>query len=220
MIGGLLYLTNTKLDIMYAVCLAAKFQQEPKQSHVVTIKRIFRYLKGTKEFGLWYPRSSYFTLIYYIDADWVKCIDDQKSISRGAFFLDPRLVAWSSKKKDSVSLSTVEAEYIVASSCCTHILWMRQTLKDIGVNFDDPISIMCNNTSAINISKNPVQHSRTKYISIRYHFLRENVLDNEVRLEYVSIKEQIVDIFTKELCKDTFEYLWHKLGVLPLSNLN
>lgn len=80
-------------------------------------------------------------------------------------------------------------------------------MKDIGVKFDDPTSIMCDNTSAINISKNLVQHSRTKLISIGYHFLREKVLDNEVRLEYVSTKEQITDIFTKALCKYTFEYL-------------
>lgn len=106
-----------------------------------------------------------------------------------------------------MSLSTVEVEYIVATSCCTQILWMKQTLKDIGVMFDKLISIMCDNISMINIFENPILHFRTKYISIQYHLLREKVLGNEVKLEYVPTKERVADIFMKALCKDTFEYL-------------
>jgi len=97
---------------------------------------------------------------------------------------------------------------------------MKQTLKDIRVVYEEPISIFCDNTSAINISKNPVMHSRTKHILIRYHFLREKVTENEIKMEYVSTKDQIVDIFTKPLPKDTFEYLREKLGVITPSSLN
>lgn len=96
---------------------------------------------------------------------------------------------------------------------------MKQTLKDIGGTFEEPISITYNNTSAISMSKNPIQHCKTKHISIKYHFIREKVLDGEVKLEYVPTKEQIVDIFKKPLCKDTFEYLKEKLSVLPLPSI-
>lgn len=95
---------------------------------------------------------------------------------------------------------------------------MKQTLRDIGMVCDRPISIFCDNTSAINISNNPVIHSRTKHISIKYHFLREKVLENEVKLEYVTTKEKIVDIFTKALPKDTFEHLREMLGIIGPPN--
>jgi len=93
---------------------------------------------------------------------------------------------------------------------------MKQTLQDIQVKYDEPIPILCDNTSAINISKNPVMHSKTKHILIKYHFLREHVAEKDVRLEYVGTKEQIADIFTKPLPRETFEYLRQKLGIVSI----
>jgi hypothetical protein len=151
----------------------ARFQATPKESHVLTVKRIFRYLKGTKQFGLWYPKGKYLSLIAYIDTDWAGCIDDRRSTSGVAFYLGECLVSWIRNKQSSVSLSTTEAEYIAATTCCTEVLWMKQTLTDIHVEYDEPIPIYCDNTSAINISKNPVIHSKTKHIPIKYHFLWE-----------------------------------------------
>jgi len=220
MIGGLLYLTQTRLDIMHVVCLVARFQADPRESHVMAVKRILRYLKGTPDHGLWYPKDNDFTLSAYTDVDWAGDVDDRKSKSGGALFLGNRLVSWLSKKQDSISLSTAEEEYIAATCCCTQVLWMKHTLKDIRVVYEDLVTIFCDNISAINISKNLVMHSRTKHISIRYHFLREKVTENEVKLEYVSTKDQIVDIFTKPLPKDTFEYLREELGVITPSTLN
>ena len=215
MIGSLLYLTATRPDILQAVCMVARFQANPRESHVAAVKRIFRYIKGTAEYGLWYPRGRDFMLIAYSDADWAGCVDDRKSTSGGAFYLGERLVASYSKKQDFVSLSTAEAEYITATTCCTQVLWMRQMLKDLGIQVTEAIPIMCDNTSAINISKNPVQHSRTKHIAIRYHFLKDKVNEGEVKLEYIPTTEQVADIFTKPLPKDVFEYLRKKLGVTP-----
>jgi bifunctional DNase/RNase len=114
----------------------------------------------------------------------------------------------------NISLSIVEVEYIVATSCCTQVLWMKQTLKDIQVENDETIPIYCDNTSAISISKNLVMHSRTKHIPIKYHFLREQVAEKNIRVEYVGTKEQVADIFTKPLPKESFEYLRHRLGVI------
>jgi hypothetical protein len=92
------------------------------------VKRIFKYLQGTQDFGLWYTRNVDITLHAYTDADWAGSVDDRKRTSGGAFYMGPRLVSWFSKKQSSISLSTVEAEYVAAASCCTQILWMMQTL--------------------------------------------------------------------------------------------
>lgn len=119
MVGGLLYLTLTRPDIMYDVCMAARYQVDLKESHVTVIKRIFRYLKGTMDYGLWYPKKDDLMLCDYTDADWEGDVDDWKSTTGGAFFLGKNLVSWASKKQDSISLSTTEAGYIVATSNCT-----------------------------------------------------------------------------------------------------
>ena len=131
--------------------------------------------------------------------------------------MGPWLVSWFSKKQRSISSSTAEVEYVVAASCCTQLLWMMQILQDIQIKCSPPISIMCDNTSAISISKNHVMHSKTKHIPIKYHFLREQVLEQKVKLEYVPSKEQIADIFTKPLPREAFEYLRQKLGVVSAS---
>lgn len=219
MIGDLLYLTATRPDIMQAVGMVGRFQFAPKQSHLLAVKRILRYLKGTSDFGLWYPKDSTLTVTAYTDADWAGSIDDRKSTSGNAFFLGDYSVSWLSKKQSSISLSTAETEYIAAVDCCSQILWMKEALKDLNICTDQPISVYCDNTSAISLSKNPMMHSRTKHIPIKYHFLREQVAKQNIVLEYISTKEQIADIFTKPLPQEAFEHLRQKMGVFSLSSL-
>ena len=125
MIGSLLYLTATRPDIHQAVCIVARFQVSPKETHVNVVKWILRYLKGTMDYGLWYSKGKGFTLIAFLDVDQVGCVDDRKSTSGGAFYLGENLIGWHNKKQDSVSLSIVEVEYIVATSCCTQVIWMK-----------------------------------------------------------------------------------------------
>eukprot|EP00253_Pinus_taeda_P005359 PITA_05359 len=129
-----------------------------------------------------------------------------------------KLVSSFSKKQSSIALSTAEAEYVATASCCTQLLWMMQTLQDFQITCTPPISILCDNTSAINISKNSVMHSKTKHIQIKYHFLREQVLEQKVKLEYVPSKEHVIDILTKPLPRETFECLKQKLGVVDASS--
>jgi len=129
-----------------------------------------------------------------------------------------RLVSWFSKKQSSIALFTAEAEYVATASCYMQLLWMMQTFQDIQITCTPPISMLCDNTSAISISKNLVMHSKTKHIPIKYHFLREQVLKQKVKLEYVPSKEQVANIFTKPLPRETFDYLRHKLGVVVASS--
>ena len=129
------------------------------------------------------------------------------------------MVSWLSKKQSFISLSTAEAEYIAAAYCCTQIIWMKDALKYLDICTDQPITIYCDNTSAISLSKNPVMHSRTKHIPIKYHFLCEQVAEQNIVLEYISTKEKIVDIFTIPLPREAFEHLHQKMGVISLSSL-
>jgi hypothetical protein len=220
MIGNLLYVTTSRPDVMQAVGQVERFQTAPKESHVLEVKRIFRYLKGTEEFGLWYPKGKDLSLMAYTDADWVGCIDDRRSTSGATFYLGECLLSSLSKKESSVSLSTIEAEYIAAAACRTQVHWMKQTFTDIQVEYDEPIPIYCDNTSAISISKNPVIHSKTNHIPIKYHFLREKVAEKNIRVEYVGTKEQVADIFTKPLPREAFEHLRQILGVISTPKMN
>ncbi|KAL8096136.1 hypothetical protein AgCh_037185 [Apium graveolens] len=213
MIGSLLYLTASRPDIMFATCLCARFQADPREPHLTAVKRIFKYLKGTADLGLWYPRESDFKLIGYSDTDFAGCKIDRKSTSGSCQFLGGRLVSWYSKKQKSISTSTAEAEYIAAGSCCTQILWMKNQLLDYGLTYFK-IPIYCDNQSAIAMTGNPVQHSMTKHISIRYHFIREHVDEGTVELHFVPTDQQVADIFTKPLCEATFTKLVNELGMI------
>ena len=118
MISFLLYLTASRLDILFSICMCARFQAKPKESHLKLVKRIFKYLKKTQSIGLWYSRQSIFELIGYSDADYAGCKLDRKSTSGSCQFLGSNLVSWFSKKQNCVALSTAEAEYISVGSCC------------------------------------------------------------------------------------------------------
>jgi hypothetical protein len=133
MIGGMLYITTSRLDIMHVVGMVGRYQCAPKQTHLIAVKRIFKYLKGRMNYGLWYPRNHNFQLSVYSDVDWANCVDERKSTSGGSFFLGDSLVALLRKKQGSFSLSTTKFEYIAASTCCTQVLWMIQTHADLEV---------------------------------------------------------------------------------------
>ncbi|KAJ9558053.1 hypothetical protein OSB04_012667 [Centaurea solstitialis] len=174
MIGYLLYLTATRPDIMFSTCFRARFQANPKESHLATVKRILRYLKGTPEMGLWYPKDSSFQLISFTDSNYGGCKLDRKSTSGSCQFLGDKLVSWTSKKQICVSTSTAEAEYVAAASCCSQVLWMKTQLLDYGYKLKR-VPVYCDSESANAITSNPVQHSKTKHIDIRYHFIKDNV---------------------------------------------
>ena len=196
-----------------SVCLCARFQASPKESHMQEVKRIFRYLKGRDDLFLWYPRKTSFKLVGYSDADYAGHVIDRKSTSGMAQFLGSCLVSWGSKKQNSVALSTAEAEYVAAASCCSQVIWIKYQLEDYGINLET-VPIRCDNTSAIEISKNPVFHSCTKHIHIRHHFMRDNVELGLISMGHVRTEDQIADIFTKALDRRPFEHLRLLLGMI------
>ncbi|XP_070037202.1 secreted RxLR effector protein 161-like [Nicotiana tomentosiformis] len=126
MIGSLLYLTASRPGIVFNVGLWARFQANPKESHLTAVKRILRYLKGTTDLCLWYPKGSNFNIVGYVDTDYAGFLVDKKSISGMAYFLGSCLVSWATKKQNLVALSIAEAEYIVVASCCAQLLWIKQ----------------------------------------------------------------------------------------------
>ena len=142
MIGSLLYLTASKLDIGYNVGVCARYQTNPKESYMTTLKRIIEYVKTTAEFGVRYIKDTNDVLAGYSDADWARNADDRKSTSGGCFYVGNNLVSWMSKKQNFISLSTIETEYIAAGSCCTQLLWMQKLLYDYGI-CQEHLTIYC-----------------------------------------------------------------------------
>ncbi|KAL0323926.1 UNVERIFIED_CONTAM: Retrovirus-related Pol polyprotein from transposon TNT 1-94 [Sesamum calycinum] len=213
LIGSLLYLTATRPDIMFATSLLSRFMQSPSQVHYAAAKRILRYLRGTKDFGIWYKSTNDAKLVGYTDSDWAGSVDDMKSTSGYTFSLGSGIFTWASKKQATVAQSSAEAEYIAAAATSNHAIWLRRILEDIGEKQEEPTTIYCDNKSAIAITKNPVQHSRTKHIDIKYHSLREATTKGEIELKYCITEEQLADIFTKALPRNKFEELRTKIGV-------
>ncbi|KAJ9566613.1 hypothetical protein OSB04_002579 [Centaurea solstitialis] len=211
-IGSLLYLTASRPDIMFATCFCARFQANPKESHMLAMKRILRYLKGTPNRGLWNPKESGFELVAFSDADHGGFQLDRKSTSGHVQFLGDKLVSWGSKKQHCVSTSTAEVEYVAAASCCSQVLWMRTQLRDYGYNFNH-IPIYCDSKSTIAITCNPVQHTRTKHIDIRYHFIKDHVERGTIELYFVKTEYQLADLFTKPLDEKRFNFLFSMLGM-------
>ena len=152
LIGSLLYLTASRPNIMFVVCMCARFQSAPKESHFNAAKRIMKYLQGTKVVGLWYPGNVSMSLTGYSNSNFVGCKIDRKSTSDTCHLLGSSLISWQCKKQAYVALSTTKAEYIAAGSCCAQTLWLRQQLNDFGILLNK-IHILCDNTSAINLRK-------------------------------------------------------------------
>ncbi|GKB39773.1 hypothetical protein Tco_0884715 [Tanacetum coccineum] len=188
-----------------SVCLCARFQDDPKTSHLEAVKRIFRYIKGITHLGLWYPKGTNIETIVYTNSDYEGDYVDRKSTSGICTFVECCLKSWFLKKQTALAISMTEAEYVSARKACQQALWMKQALINYDIRLDN-VPIMCDNKGAIE----SVQYLRTKHIKIRHHFLRDNVQKGHISIEKVS-SEDITDILTKPLRRESFNYL--RLGV-------
>nr|GEY22788.1 hypothetical protein [Tanacetum cinerariifolium] len=185
MIGTLLYLIASRPDLQFAIYMCARYQARPTEKHVHAVKRIFRYLCGTIHRGLWYPKYSFVALKAFTDADHAGCQDTRRSTSCSVQFLGERLISWSSKTSQ---------------------------LSDYGLGFNK-ILMYYDNKSAIALCCNNVQHSQSKHIDIRYHFIKEQVENGVIELYFINTEYQLADLFTKALGKDIIEFLINKLGM-------
>nr|GEU47605.1 retrovirus-related Pol polyprotein from transposon TNT 1-94 [Tanacetum cinerariifolium] len=217
MVGALMYLTTSRPDIMHATCYCARYQAKPTEKHLTAVKRIFRYLKDTIHIGLWYPKYTGFKLTSFSDLDHAGCLESRKNTSSGIQFLGgDKLVSWSSKKQDCTLMSFAEAEYVSLSACCAQVLWMTTQLTDYDFHFNK-IPMYCDSKAAIAIPCNPVQHSRTKHINVRYHFIKEKVEKGIIELFLVRTEYQLAGLSTKALPEERFKYLVRRLGMRCLT---
>ncbi|GJW07214.1 putative ribonuclease H-like domain-containing protein [Tanacetum coccineum] len=216
MIGSLMYLTASRPDIMFAVYACARFKVTPKASHLNAVKRIFRYLKHQPKLGLWYPRDSPFELEAFSDSDYGGASLDRKSTTGGCQFLGRRLISWQCKKQTIVANSTTEAEYVAAANCCGQVLWIQNQVMDYGFNFMNT-KIHIDNESTISVIKNPVAHSRTKHIEIRFHFIRDCYEKRLIEVIKIHIDFNVVDLLTKGFDVTRFNFLVVSIGMLNFS---
>ncbi|KAL6328763.1 hypothetical protein AAG906_003780 [Vitis piasezkii] len=215
LIGSLLYLIASRPDILFTVSVLSRFMHSPSEKHFSAAKRVLRYIKGIVALGVQFSKSAKgdLKLLGYSNNDWGGFVDDSRSTSGYLFFIGSSFFTWSLKKQETITQSTTEVEYIVVASVVNQALWLRKILKDLGQEQVEATNIMCDNISAVSISKNLVFHGRTKHIKIKYHFIREVQQSNEVLLVHCSSKNQLADIFTKPLPMERFEALKQKIGV-------
>jgi hypothetical protein len=175
-----------------------------------------RYIKNTMSVGLTFMRSNSTLVIAFSDADWAGCVDDRRLIGGFAVFFRPNLISWSAKKEATVSRSSIEAEYKSVADTTSEVIWTQSILKELGVKLTQPPCPWCDNLGAIYLSANPVFHIRAKHIEIDFHFVKERVLNNQLKIRFVPSKDQVADGFTKSLPTRSFEDFKYNLNLRKL----
>jgi hypothetical protein len=208
-VGCLMYaMVLTRPDIAYAVSRVAKFTSNPHTSHWTAVKRIFRYLSGTLNLGIsYYGLASDLLLRGYCDADYAGDHDDRKSRTGYVFLLANGAIAWCSKRQGCTADSTTEAEFVALAESAKEAIWLRHLLHSLGSSLRLPTTIFSDNQSAIQLVKNPKYHKRTKHIETKYYLIREKYLQQQIEVQYVHTKQQIADLLTKALPRETFHHL-------------
>ncbi|KAL2235601.1 UNVERIFIED_CONTAM: Retrovirus-related Pol polyprotein from transposon RE2 [Sesamum indicum] len=213
LVGRLLYLCFTRLDISHGVQQLSQFLQRPCRSHWRAALHLVRYLKGCPGTGLFFPSSNNLKLQAFYDIDWASCLDSRRSLTGFAIFLGPALVSWKTKKQYTVSRSSAEAEYRSMAATVCELKWISYLLRDFGINLDGPIPFHCDNQAAIHIMANPVFHERTKHLDIDCHIVRNCDKAGFLLPIHVHSRDQVADLFTKPLSGSTFTALLGKLGL-------
>ncbi|XP_074347508.1 secreted RxLR effector protein 161-like [Apium graveolens] len=198
---------------MFAASLLSRFMQNPSHLHLGAAKHILRYIQGTLEYGLCYQKNKEVKLIGYTDSDLGGCKDDLKSTSGYCFSLGSGIFSWKSKKQKTVAQSTAEAEYVSAAVATSQVIWLRRIFTDFGCKQHGGTPIYCDNKSAIDMAENPINNNRTRHITLKHHFIRDAVEDDEIKLLFCPSEDQVADIFTKVLPKHRFQKLREALGI-------
>ena len=217
-IGCLTYFAmSTRPDISAAVGALSQYMACPSEGHWVGVKRVLRYLKGTVDYGLIFSsdRDGKNDLYGYSDADWAGCLDTRRSTSGYVFKVGGSTISWNSKKQITVAKSTTEAEYVALSAAAQEAVWLRRLFSEIGFGCQGTTTLFEDNNGAIDLSKNPKYHNRTKHIDIAYHFTRERVVSKELSVTYCHTNDMLADTMTKGLPRTQFEKFRDMLGVGP-----
>jgi hypothetical protein len=222
LIGSLRYLCNTRPDLAYSVGIVSRFMEKPKTSHLIAVKRILRYVKGTIECGILFPasdRGREVKLVGYTDSNWCGDIEDRKSTAGYVFYYGGAPISWCSKKEPVVALSSCEAEYIAASLSTCQAIWLKNLIEEISQAKIESVKLMIDNVSAINLAKNPIAHGRSKHIELRFHYLREQVNNGNLTLEHCRSEDQVADLFTKVVTVKVFQRVRDQMGIECVKNM-
>ncbi|WVZ04159.1 hypothetical protein V8G54_024965 [Vigna mungo] len=222
-VGTLRYICSSRPDISFGVGLISRYMQDLRQSHMAAAKHILRYLKGTIDYGIYFPKKTDVStniLNAWCDVDWSGDQVDRKSTYGYLFKLMGAHVSWCSRKQSVVALSSCEAEYISAAETACQSTWIEAILHELKIENHRPTCLRIDNKSIINLAKNPISHGRSKHIETKYHYLRERASKGKLELIYCNTDEQEVDIFTKALRQSRFEKLRSSIGVKALSDFD
>ncbi|XP_050901883.1 secreted RxLR effector protein 161-like [Lathyrus oleraceus] len=222
MVDSLRYLCNSRPYICYSVSVISKFMHDPRKTYMITAKRILRYVKGTKEYGLLFPNRSKgdkSELIGYSDSDWCGDITYRRSPHGYVFKFNEAAISWCTKKQPVTSLSSCEVKYIAGIFATCQAMWLDSVMKELMCEVMKPLILRIDNKSAISLAKNPISHGRSKHIDTRFHFIREKVRNGMIEVQYCPTEVQLADGFTKALKLDKFEFLRKQFGVISVQKL-
>jgi hypothetical protein len=215
LVGSLRYLAHTRPDLAFSVGYVSRFMQRLTTKHQQAVKTIIRYIAGTLDHGLYYPRCpGEAHLIRYRDNDHTGDIDTSKSTSGILFFFDKCLVSWQSIKQQVVALSSCEAEYIAVSTALTQALWLIRLLSDLLNKDTGAIELKVDSKSALVLTKNLVFHEWSKHIRVRYHFIRCCLEEGNFKVCYINTKDQLADLLTKPIGRIKFLELCSKIEMV------
>ncbi|XP_016163529.1 uncharacterized protein LOC107606076 [Arachis ipaensis] len=216
LVGRLLYLTNTRPNIAYAMGRLSKFIDCPTDVHMQAAQKVLRYLKGCPSVGLFFAADNDLKITGFSDADWATCADSRRSIIGHCFYLRRSLISWKSKKQSTIARSSSEAEYCALALATCQAQWLSYIMRDLGMPVIEPITLFCDNRSAIHIATNPIFHERTKHIEVDCHTARNQHLSGLTHLMPVSSSNQLADFLTKALAPGPFATNIFKLGLLDI----
>lgn len=216
MVGSLMYLaTVSRPDLCFSTNLVARYNPNPNQSHMDATTRVYAYLNGTLDKGLWYSEAFGTDLVGYVDSDHAGCEDTRRSTTGWVFMLGGSPVSWCSQRQKTVALSTCDAEYIAASEACKEALWLKGFINDLRIPeyIISTVPLYIDNDPALKLAKNPEFHSKTKHIDIRYHFIREKVESKDIIPIRVDTDNNLADILTKPLARPKHQFFSDKMGL-------
>ena len=216
LVGSLQYLTFTRPDITYVVNKVWQRFNDPTKVDLKKVKRILLYLKGSLNYGIHFLSQISLTLYSFSDSDWAGCPETRRSTTGYCVYLRVNCISWSSKKQTTVARSSAKAEDRSMATTAAEITWIQFLLHEIGLTMNKKTLLLCDNMSALYMTKNPVFHARTKHIELDFHFIREKVVQGPIFTRHVPSSRQITDVFIKPLIKYQFQNCRNKLGVHPI----